>query len=141
MILENPFKAALIAGRRQIGLWAALANPYTTEICAGAGFDWLLLDAEHAPNDIRSLLSQLQAAAPYKTTSVVRPCRGDVHMIKQILDIGAQNLLVPMIETAEEAMLMVGQRAIRPWYPWCGKCSRPSVTLEPGAALPRPSGC
>jgi 4-hydroxy-2-oxoheptanedioate aldolase len=128
MNLENPFKAALAAGQLQIGLWAALANPYTTEICAGAGFDWLLLDSEHAPNDLRSLLAELQAMAPYATAPVVRPRTGDVHLVKQILDIGAQNLLVPMIETAAEAALMV--QAVR--YP-------PHGVRGVGSALARAS--
>jgi 4-hydroxy-2-oxoheptanedioate aldolase len=101
--LRNPFKAALREGRRQIGLWQALANAYTTEICAGAGFDWLLFDGEHAPNDIPSLLAQLQAAAPYPVHAIGRPPVGDPHIIKQYLDIGFQTLLMPFVETAEQA--------------------------------------
>lgn len=104
----NRFKAALGRGESQIGLWVALANAYTAEICAGAGFDWLLLDGEHAPNDIPLLLGQLQAIAAYPATSaVVRPPAGDAVLIKQLLDLGAQTLLVPMIETAEQAAAMV----------------------------------
>jgi 4-hydroxy-2-oxoheptanedioate aldolase len=111
--LHNPFKAALRKGRRQIGLWQALANPYTIEICAGAGFDWLLLDGEHAPNDIPTLLAQLQAAAPYPVHAVGRPPVGDPHVIKQYLDIGFQTLLIPFVETAGQAEALV--RAVR--YP------------------------
>lgn len=111
--LANPFKRALSAGETQIGLWAALASPYTAEICAGAGFDWLLIDGEHAPNDLRSILAQLQAVAPYPAHPVVRPPVGDTHLIKQLLDIGAQSLLVPMVDTAEQAAELV--RATR--YP------------------------
>jgi 4-hydroxy-2-oxoheptanedioate aldolase len=111
--LRNPFKTALREGRRQIGLWQALANAYTTEICAGAGFDWLLFDGEHAPNDIPSLLAQLQAAAPYPVHAVGRPPVGDPHVIKQYLDIGFQTLLMPFVESAEQARALV--RAVR--YP------------------------
>ncbi len=99
----NGFKRAIREGRPQIGLWLALADPVCAELCAGAGFDWLLLDAEHGPNDLRSLLSQLQAVAPYSCNPVVRPRIGDTHLIKQILEIGVQTLLVPMVETAEQA--------------------------------------
>lgn len=99
----NPFKRALAQGHRQIGLWAALADSYVAELLAGTGFDWLLIDCEHAPNDLRSTLAQLQAVAPYPTHPIVRPVRNDSAIIKQLLDIGAQTLLVPMIENAGEA--------------------------------------
>ena len=91
----NGFKAALREGRVQIGLWQALANPYTAEICAGMGFDWLLIDGEHAPNDIPTLLAQLQAVAPYPSHPVARPPIGQTWMVKQYLDIGFTTLLVP----------------------------------------------
>jgi len=106
-ILTNHFKRALRAGRPQIGLWAGLANPYTAEICAGAGFDWLLIDGEHAPNTLQTMLGQLQAVAPYPVAPVVRPPWNDFVQIKQILDAGAQTLLVPMIQSAEEATAAV----------------------------------
>jgi 4-hydroxy-2-oxoheptanedioate aldolase len=106
-ISKNTFKAALKGNELQIGLWLALANSYTAEICASAGFDWLVVDGEHAPNDIRSILGQLQALAPYPVHSIVRPPVGDVHLIKQLLDIGAQTLLIPMVETAEQARNLV----------------------------------
>lgn len=105
--LKNPFKQALRAGRSQIGLWLGLADAYVAELLATCGFDWLLIDAEHAPNDLRTALAQLQAVAPYSTHSIVRPVSGDVALIKQYLDIGAQTLLIPMIETAEQAARMV----------------------------------
>lgn len=107
------FKDAIAAGRPQIGLWQALANPYTAEICAGAGFDWLLIDGEHAPNDVPLILAQLQAVAAYPVEPVVRLPVGDTVLVKQMLDIGARTLLVPMIETAAQAAEMV--RATR--YP------------------------
>jgi len=103
----NVFKAALAAGRPQIGCWLALANAYTTEIVATAGFDWLLIDGEHAPNDLRSTLAQLQALAAYPSHPVVRAVEGRTALVKQLLDIGAQTLLIPMIETAEQAAAMV----------------------------------
>ncbi|HTK36780.1 MAG TPA: 4-hydroxy-2-oxoheptanedioate aldolase [Caulobacteraceae bacterium] len=111
--LHNPFKAALKAGRLQLGLWQALANPYTAEICAGAGFDWLLFDGEHGPNDIPLLLSQLQAVAAYPVHAVGRPPIGETRLIKQYLDIGFTTLLIPLVETAEQAAELV--RAVR--YP------------------------
>lgn len=103
----NQFKLALQQKQRQIGLWLGLADPYSAELCAGAGFDWLLLDGEHAPNDVRSLLAQLQAIAPYPSHPVIRPPIGETWMIKQMLDIGAQTLLVPMVESAEQAAALV----------------------------------
>ena len=104
---KNSFKQALQNGQPQIGLWVGLADAYVTELLANAGFDWLLIDAEHAPNDPRSVLPQLQSMAPYPVHPVVRPVQGDVALIKQYLDIGAQTLLIPMVETAEQAAHMV----------------------------------
>lgn len=99
----NVFKGNLKTGKAQIGLWLGLANAYTAEICAGMGFDWLLVDGEHSPNDVRSILQQLQAIAPYPSHPIVRPPIGETYLIKQLLDIGAQTLLIPMVETAEQA--------------------------------------
>ncbi|WP_324698887.1 4-hydroxy-2-oxoheptanedioate aldolase [Novosphingobium sp. RL4] len=109
----NSFKNSIANHKPQIGFWQALASPYTAEISAGAGFDWLLIDGEHAPNDIPLILAQLQAVAPYPVEAVVRPPVGDPVIIKQLLDIGARSLLVPMVESAEQAELIV--RATR--YP------------------------
>jgi 4-hydroxy-2-oxoheptanedioate aldolase len=103
----NPFKAALARGEPQIGLWLSMAQPYSAEICASAGFDWLLIDGEHAPNDVRSSLAQLQAVAPYRGQPVLRSVNSDPALIKQLLDIGAQTLLVPMVDTAEQARAIV----------------------------------
>ena len=102
----NPFKQALADKRAQIGLWLGLASPYSTEICAGAGFDWLLIDGEHAPNDIPSILAQLQVIAGYPAShAIARVPMGHGHvgeaLIKQYLDIGVQTLLVPMVDTFE----------------------------------------
>lgn len=104
---ENTFKQALARKQAQIGLWLSLANSYTAEVCATANFDWLLLDGEHAPNDVRGVLEQLQATAPYRSHCVVRPVNGDPALIKQLLDVGAQTLLVPMVDTAEQARRLV----------------------------------
>lgn len=103
----NPFKQALAGPQAQIGLWLALADPYTAELCATAGFDWLLIDGEHGPNDLRSMLGSLQAVAPYPSHPVVRIPHGDTALIKQVLEIGATTLLVPMVESAEQARALV----------------------------------
>ena len=119
---DNAFKRALAESRTQIGLWLGLADPYAAELCATAGFDWLLVDGEHGPNDLRSMLATLQAIAsaasdskltPYPSQPVVRIPHGDAALIKQVLEIGATTLLVPMVETAEQARQLV--RAMR--YP------------------------
>jgi len=114
----NPFKQALAEKRPQIGLWLGLADHYSTEICAGAGFDWLLIDGEHSPNDLRSIVQQAQAIAAYPQTHAIARVpmgHGDVGAatIKQYLDLGIQTLLVPMVDTAEQAAALV--RATR--YP------------------------
>ncbi|MBT2334922.1 4-hydroxy-2-oxoheptanedioate aldolase [Variovorax paradoxus] len=103
----NAFKTALAAQRPQIGLWLSMADPYLAEVSATAGFDWLLIDGEHAPNDLRSTLAALQAVAPHPAQPVVRAVQGDTALIKQLLDIGAKNLLVPMVDTAEQARALV----------------------------------
>jgi 4-hydroxy-2-oxoheptanedioate aldolase len=99
----NCFKRDLLEGSPQFGLWAAFADAYVTEALAATGFDWLLIDNEHAPNDLRSTLAQLQAVAPYHSHPVVRPVRSDTAIIKQMLDIGVQTLLLPMIDTVTQA--------------------------------------
>ena len=127
-IPRNTFKALLREPHVQIGLWLGLADSYSAEICAGAGFHWLMLDGEHAPNDLRTLLAQLQAMAPYGAHAVVRPPVGASHLIKQLLDIGAQTLLIPMVESADQAAELV--RAMR--YP-------PNGIRGVGSALARAS--
>ncbi|CAH0292689.1 4-hydroxy-2-oxoheptanedioate aldolase [Pseudomonas mediterranea] len=124
----NTFKQRLKSGEAQIGLWLGLADPYCAELAANAGFDWLLIDGEHAPNDVRSLLGQLQAVAPYPGQPVIRPVIGDTALIKQVLDLGAQTLLVPMVESAGQARELV--RAMH--YP-------PSGIRGVGSALARAS--
>lgn len=110
---KNHFKQAIADKRPQIGLWLGLASAYSAELLAGAGFDWLLIDGEHAPNDLQTTLGQLQAIAPYASQAIVRPPWNDPVLIKQLLDIGAQTLLLPMVQNVEETRLAV--RATR--YP------------------------
>ena len=104
---RNAFKHALAAGRQQIGLWCSLSHHYALEAVAGAGFDWLLLDTEHSPNDLESLVPQLQAAAAYPTSAVVRVPWNDMVTIKRVLDIGAQSLLLPYVQNVAEARAAV----------------------------------
>lgn len=89
--------------RPQTGMWIASGSAYTAEICAGSGLDWLMLDQEHVPNDLRSTLAQLQAVAAYPVEVLVRPAVFDPVAIKQLLDLGVTNLILPMIESADEA--------------------------------------
>ena len=121
----NRFKQAMAEGRAQIGLWAALASSYSTELIAGIGYDWLLLDGEHAPNDVRSTLSQLQAVASAqqafgdaRSHPVVRVPLGTgeagTAIIKQVLDLGAQTILVPMVDTPEQAAQVVAAARYAP---------------------------
>jgi 4-hydroxy-2-oxoheptanedioate aldolase len=100
---ENRFKRALAEGRQQIGLWCSLPGTYAAEAVAGSGFDWLLFDTEHSPGDVLTVLGQLQAVAPYDVSPVVRPASNDTVLIKRFLDIGAQTLLIPYVQNAEEA--------------------------------------
>jgi 4-hydroxy-2-oxoheptanedioate aldolase len=103
----NAFKQALTEPRARIGLWLGLADPYAAELCATAGFDWLLIDGEHGPNDLRSMLGALQAVAPYPSHPVLRIPHDDTALIKQVLEIGATTLLVPMVESAAQARELV----------------------------------
>ncbi|MFK8021494.1 MAG: aldolase/citrate lyase family protein [Pseudomonadales bacterium] len=104
---QNSFKQALKAGKPIYGLWLGLPHSSCAEIAAGAGFDWLLIDMEHAPYSLMDVQHHLQAIAPYNTSALVRPVEGRTAVIKQLLDIGVQTLLVPMVETAEQAEELV----------------------------------
>jgi 4-hydroxy-2-oxoheptanedioate aldolase len=99
----NRFKRALREGRQQIGLWCTLPGGTVAEVLAGAGYDWIVFDTEHTPGDAASVLQQLQAAAPYPVSAVVRPVTNDTALIKHFLDIGAQTLVIPYVQNAEEA--------------------------------------
>lgn len=100
---RNAFKHAIAAGKLQIGLWSSLASNIAAEIVSDAGFDWVLFDTEHSPNEIPDLLAQLQAAARGTATPIVRPAWNDAVLIKRVLDLGAQSILVPYVQNAEEA--------------------------------------
>ncbi len=111
----NPFKKALREDTGLLtGLWVALANPHSAEICAGAGFDWILIDAEHGPNDIPLIAAQLAAIARHPSHPVVRLPVGEPWLIKQALDIGAQTLMIPMVETGEQRSFSPRRCVIRP---------------------------
>ncbi|MRU14885.1 2-keto-3-deoxy-L-rhamnonate aldolase [Roseovarius sp. A21] len=125
---ENRFKTRLAKGEMLYGCWAGFADPYATEVLATANFDWLVIDGEHAPNDLRSTMAQLQVLEGRHSAPVVRLAHGADWAIKQVLDIGAQTLLIPMVESAEQARELV--RATR--YP-------PQGIRGSGAALARAS--
>jgi 4-hydroxy-2-oxoheptanedioate aldolase len=110
---KNTFKAALREGRFQLGLWAALGSAYAAEILATSGYDWLLIDGEHGPNDVPLMGAQLGALRHTPTHAMVRPPMGEAWILKQLLDQGAQTFLIPMVESAEQARALV--RALR--YP------------------------
>ncbi|MFT6773260.1 MAG: 4-hydroxy-2-oxoheptanedioate aldolase [Paracoccaceae bacterium] len=124
----NTFKQALKSGDTLIGFWLGLTSPAVAEMAGRAGYDWLLIDNEHGPNDLQSTLVQMQAIAATGASSMVRVPQAEAWMIKQMLDAGAQTLLVPMIDTPEQAAAMV--RAMR--YP-------PEGIRGVGAALGRAS--
>jgi 4-hydroxy-2-oxoheptanedioate aldolase len=99
----NHFKRAIKSGKSQIGFWCSLASNVSIEILAGSGFDWLLLDTEHSPNELPQVFNQLQAMMENDTHPIVRPAWNDMVMIKRFLDAGVQTLLIPTIQTKEEA--------------------------------------
>ncbi|WP_210497341.1 aldolase/citrate lyase family protein [Microvirga antarctica] len=103
----NAFKRAIQSDHQQIGIWCSLCSNYSTEIIAGSGFDWLLIDMEHSPNEIDTVFNQLQAVAPYPTHPIVRVPWNDMVTVKRLLDIGVQTLLFPYIQNAEEAAMAV----------------------------------
>lgn len=104
---HNPFKAAIAKGELQVGCWLGLADAYVAEISASAGFDWVCVDGEHSPNDLRSIMGQLQVLKGSGTHAMVRPPVGETWLIKQYLDAGAQSLLIPMVESGAQAKEMV----------------------------------
>jgi 4-hydroxy-2-oxoheptanedioate aldolase len=110
----NRFKRAIMAGEPQLGVWSSMASNISTEVLAGAGFDWILLDAEHAPNDVQSVLGQLQAMMEHTTSAVVRVPFNDKIEIKRYLDAGVQSFLVPMVDTPEEAQAAVSYTRFPP---------------------------
>jgi len=113
-IPPNSFKAALREGRQTIGLWTALCSNITAEIIAGSGFDWVVIDTEHGPNEVPAVLSQLQAMARGTAEPVVRAAWNDAVLIKRILDVGARTLLIPYVQNAEEAQRAVASTRYPP---------------------------
>ncbi|HSF63725.1 MAG TPA: aldolase/citrate lyase family protein [Paracoccaceae bacterium] len=113
---RNSFKAAIAAGRQQIGIWCTIPGSGHAESLAGCGFDWMLIDSEHTPVDIATIQSMLQAVAPYPTHAAVRPGWNDPVEIKRLLDAGAQTLLIPYVQNEDEAARAVA--AVR--YPPAG---------------------
>ncbi len=103
----NAFLTAIREGHQQIGLWVSLSHNYAAEVVASAGYDWLLVDMEHAPSDMSTVLGQLQAIAPHRSTAIVRPPWNDTVMIKRLLDLGAPGLLFPMVQSVAEAQAAV----------------------------------
>ena len=100
---DNLFKHAIQDGQQQVGMWISLCSPFAAEMVAPAGFDWVVLDMEHAPNNLDNVLGQLQAFKPHHTTALVRPEWNDPVLIKRLLDLGAEGLVLPMIQSVEEA--------------------------------------
>ena len=125
----NELKKRLLAGEQTIGCWLTLADSYAAEIAGRCGFDWCLVDGEHAPNDLRSTLAQMQALAGTETPAAVRPPIGKAYILKQLLDIGCQSFVIPMVEDRQQAEDIV--RALR--YP-------PEGIRGVGAATARASG-
>ncbi|XBS70597.1 2-dehydro-3-deoxyglucarate aldolase [Acerihabitans sp. KWT182] len=113
-LLPNRFRQSLLQGETQIGCWCALANPITTEVLGLAGFDWLVLDGEHAPNDITTFIPQLMALKGSHSAPVVRPPTNEPVIIKRLLDIGFYNFLIPFVETEEQAVRAVSSTRYPP---------------------------
>jgi 4-hydroxy-2-oxoheptanedioate aldolase len=114
MLPVNRFKAGLRAGRQQIGLWNSLPGPMVAELLATCGYDWLVIDTEHAVTDIPDTLAMMQAMAAHPVSAVVRPAWNDPVLIKRCLDLGAQTLVIPFVQTAEEARAAVAAMRYAP---------------------------
>lgn len=115
--MQNPvnhFKRGIYAGEQQIGLWSSLASPMTVEILAGAGYEWLLIDTEHSPNEVPMVFSQLHACMEHKSHPIVRPPANDPVLIKRFLDAGVQTFLIPMVDTPEQAVAAVAATRFPP---------------------------
>ena len=106
-VKPNDLKAALERDATCIGVWCSLANPLSTEVVAGSGADWVLIDSEHSPNDLRSIVAQLQAVGAYPVEPVVRLPSDDVNLIKQLMDGGARSLMIPNVRSVEQAREIV----------------------------------
>ena len=102
-LAENPFTRALRERQKQVGLWVSLSNNFAAEVVASSQFDWVLLDMEHCPNELNSVLGQLQVFESSSATAIVRPDWNDPVKVKRLLDLGAPGLLFPMVQSVEEA--------------------------------------
>ncbi|MDG4906832.1 aldolase/citrate lyase family protein [Mesorhizobium sp. WSM4898] len=110
----NSLKAAVKAGRPHIGIWCSLASALTTEVVAGSGAGWLLIDGEHSPNDLSSIMAQLQVAAAFPCEAVVRLPSDDPNLMKQALDVGARSLMIPNVRTPDQARAIVAAMTYAP---------------------------
>lgn len=110
----NHLKHALAAGRPQLGLWNSIPGPVVAEVLAGCGFDFVVIDTEHALTDVPDTLAMMQAMAPYPVSVVVRPANNDVVLIKRLLDLGAQTLIIPYVQNADEARAAVAAMRYAP---------------------------
>jgi 4-hydroxy-2-oxoheptanedioate aldolase len=106
-LIKNPFKAAIARGELQIGLWSSLCSPIVADVISDSGYDWIVVDTEHSPNELPSVLAQLQVYRASATTPMVRPAWNDTVLIKRFLDIGAQTLLLPYVQNVAEARAAV----------------------------------
>lgn len=102
----NKFKQRILEGQKTYGIWNGIPHSYSAEICAGAGFDWVCIDAEHAPFDLSGIVQNLQAIQSYDVPAIVRIASADPVIIKQLMDAGAQSIITPMIESANQAELI-----------------------------------
>ena len=105
--LENPFRASLKGDKPTFGVWMDTTSPYLAEIAATCGYDWMLFDGEHAPNTLQTMLQQMQAVTAYDTHPIVRLVEGCAPAVKHILDIGVKSVMIPMVDTVEQARDMV----------------------------------
>src|SRR5262245_12187180 len=111
----NPLKRALVAGNAHIGVWCSLGSALTTEIVAGSGAGWILIDGEHSPNHLLTIMAQLQTAAAFDCEAVVRLPSDDANLVKQAMDIGARSLMIPNVRTAEQARAIVAAATYAPY--------------------------
>ncbi len=150
MLPANTFKRALREGRPQIGLWSTIPSPFVCEMIGGAGYDWVLLDTEHTPTDVPLMLGQLQAVAAalpapgaLPVHAVVRPACNDAVLIKRHLDLGAQSLLLPFVQNAQQARDAVRamRYAPRACAVWAVPLARPTSGARPTTWHVRPTSC
>lgn len=110
----NPLKAAVLSGRASLGLWCSLASALTTEVVAGSGAGWLLIDGEHSPNDLSTIMGQLQVLGGFACEAVLRLPSDDPILIKQALDIGSRSLMIPNVRSADQACAIVAAMTYAP---------------------------